>query len=312
MQAGKAETAHPVPLVRAGVVALAFVFGAAGLSVADDSDYIIRVVYEGSQTVHEAEVLLFDTDRACDTLYVHPNNPPSGDLAWTSVAIPADAEGAFPDTGLNLPPEVELYYAVARGEPSDGAGGGAGFFSTFGCNDQIPVPSPSGPVVIEIHMEDIPIHPETSPPEQNFGAVEVDSSESRSFTFANDGVLTVVIDSVTVTGPFFLTQGSPPETELPPDSSLNLQVAFTPPDPGPQEGMLLVSYELLALPPGHQWYVEQVPLSGTGVEPGSTGWSEASVVGAGPVSPSSALNCLVGLLIPGVAVLLWKGRRKDP
>ena len=46
------------------------------------------------------------------------------------------------------------------------------------------------------------------------------------------------------------------------------------------------------------------------VEEAPPAWGEASVVGTQSASPSKGLNCLLGLLIPIGAVLLWKGLRK--
>jgi hypothetical protein len=121
----------------------------------DTSDYIIRVNYEGLQTLYSVEVLLFDVDRACSTLIADPSDPPSPDTAWTSLVILPDAAGNIPDRGLNIPAGVELHYAVARATASVGGGAGTDYFVTFGCNDSIPLPDPSSPAVIEITMSDL-------------------------------------------------------------------------------------------------------------------------------------------------------------
>jgi len=121
----------------------------------DDSDYVIRVTYDGAITLHRVEVLLYDTDRACNTLVESPTGSPSTDVAWTSLVILPDPEGEIPDRGLNVPSEVEFHYAVARGEPGDESGGGKGYFVTFGCNDQIPATDPSQAAVIEISMHNL-------------------------------------------------------------------------------------------------------------------------------------------------------------
>jgi hypothetical protein len=120
---------------------------------AEDADYIIRVTYDGPLVLHEVEVLLYDTDRACDKLVEDPWDPP--DVAWTSLIIQPDAEGNIPDRALDVPSSVVLHYAVARGEPSNGAGDGVGYFATFGCNDQIPVTDPAQATVIEIDMHNL-------------------------------------------------------------------------------------------------------------------------------------------------------------
>jgi hypothetical protein len=135
---------------------------------ADAADYTVRVTYQGSQDLHSVEILLYDSDRACDQLEVSPTEPPSPDTAWTSLVILADADGNFPDWTLNVPAEIELHYAVARGKPSDGRGGGVGYFSTFGCVDEIQGPSATGPVLIEIPMSDI-TPSENNPPVADAG-----------------------------------------------------------------------------------------------------------------------------------------------
>ena len=143
-------------IVRMAVLGLAAGLVLGGVPVAEAQDYIVRVTYGGQQSLYRAEVLLYDTDRACDTLVVDPTDPPSPDVAWAAFDILPNPEGEFPDRGVNVPAGIELHYAVARGEPSDGGGGGAGFFATFGCIDGIPPVSPSGPVVLDIPMEDMP------------------------------------------------------------------------------------------------------------------------------------------------------------
>jgi hypothetical protein len=122
---------------------------------ADAADYTVRVTYQGSEDLHSVNVLLYDNDRACSTLTVSPTESPSPDSAWTSLEILPDAQGNFPDRLLNVPSDITLRYAVARGEPSEGQDGGVGYFSTFGCVDDIADPSPGVPVLIEIPMVDI-------------------------------------------------------------------------------------------------------------------------------------------------------------
>lgn len=121
------------------------------------SDYIIRVSYGGPITLHSVEVLLYDIDRACDTLIESPTEEPSTDVAWTSLVIFPDAEGEIPDQGLNISGDrfVQLHYAVARAKASDGAGGGTDYFVTFGCNDVIPELVPGSESVIEIDMHNL-------------------------------------------------------------------------------------------------------------------------------------------------------------
>jgi hypothetical protein len=130
---------------------------------ADVADYTVRVTYQGTQDLHNVEVLLYDNDRACDTLQVSPTDPPSSDAPWTSLDILADPDGSFPERALNIPTGIEFQYAVARGEPSDGQGGGVGYFSTFGCVDDIPERSTGEPVLIDISMTDITPSENTPP-----------------------------------------------------------------------------------------------------------------------------------------------------
>ncbi len=122
---------------------------------ADDSDYIIRVSYDGPVTLDTIEVLLYDVDRACNTLIESPTEPPSRDMAWTRVEISPGPEGDIPDRGLDLPADVELHYAVARATASDGAGGATDYYVTFGCTDEIPAVDPTQAAVIEIDMHNL-------------------------------------------------------------------------------------------------------------------------------------------------------------
>jgi hypothetical protein len=135
---------------------------------ADAADYTVRVTYQGSEDLHSVDVLLFTTERACGTLTVSQTEPPSEDSAEASLEILPDAQGDFPDRLLNVPSGIIFQYAVARGEPSDGQGGGVGYFSTFGCVDDIAEPSPGVPVVIEIPMSDI-TPSENNPPVADAG-----------------------------------------------------------------------------------------------------------------------------------------------
>lgn len=117
------------------------------------SDYIIRVNYDGPLTLHEVEVLLYDTDRACDTLI--EGDEPSEDVAWTSLILRPDAEGEIPDRGFDAPSNVTFHYAAALGEPSDGSGGGLDYVATFGCQDEIGTPEPGSGTLIEIDMHNL-------------------------------------------------------------------------------------------------------------------------------------------------------------
>jgi hypothetical protein len=159
---------------------------------ADAADYTVRVTYQGSEDLHSVDVLLFDTDRACNTLTPSPTGPPSPDTAWTSLEILPDAEGNFPDRLLNIPTEVELHYAVARGEPTDGPGSGAGYFSTFGCVDEIADPSSGVPVLIEIEMTDIN-------PSENTPPI-ADAGEDQTVEWVDGGV-SVTLDGTTSEDP---------------------------------------------------------------------------------------------------------------
>lgn len=124
-------------------------------SNADTSDYTIRVTYDGPVTLNEVEVLLYDVDRLCETLVEDPKEPPSDDTAWTTLVILPDAEGNIPERGLNVPQDVVLHYAVARGMPSHGEGGGRDYYATFGCQDRIPEVDPTSATVIEIDMHNL-------------------------------------------------------------------------------------------------------------------------------------------------------------
>lgn len=119
------------------------------------SDIIVRVTYDGPLGLSRVEVLLFDVDRACSSLNESPTDAPSTDVAWTSLVILPDAEGNIPERALSLPGTVELHYAVARGEPSDGQGDGAGYFATFGCTGIIPSPDPAGGTIVDIEMHNL-------------------------------------------------------------------------------------------------------------------------------------------------------------
>jgi hypothetical protein len=121
----------------------------------DASDYIIRVTYDGPVALHRVEVLLYVDDRACNALVRDPRQAPSPDVAWTSLVILPDAEGRIPERGLNVPLNTVFHYAVARAEPTDGAGRGRGYFVTFGCNDEIPPVDPASATVIEIGMANL-------------------------------------------------------------------------------------------------------------------------------------------------------------
>lgn len=121
----------------------------------ETSDYLIKVNYGGAQTLNRVEVLIFDTDRACSTLDEDPSDPPSEDIAWTSLVIVPDADGNIPDRGLNVPTELELQYAVARATAELGSGLGTDYFVTFGCDDDIEAPDPTHLTVIEITMSDL-------------------------------------------------------------------------------------------------------------------------------------------------------------